>query len=104
MSVSTFKFIIRVINPCKYSSFTTINNYVYNTLYPDTTLATISTSVLLPKTATFSEWTDQASIAYTTADQYTLCGTRTYSYSPTYTWLTYTSATKTFTVSPTLSS
>jgi hypothetical protein len=87
MSDSNFGFILRVTNPCKYSSFTSRTSNTLNTLTP-TTINTINTSVLLSTSEVFSEFIDLTSSTYTTADDYTLCGARTYSFTPAYSWLT----------------
>jgi hypothetical protein len=55
----------------------------------------------VPRSTTFSEFTDAASSSYTTADDFTMCGARTYTYSPTsYSWLAFDSASRTITASP----
>ncbi len=62
-------------------------------------IASIDTSVRLSKAVTFAEFTDAASAAYTTVDDYTMCGARTYTIDGTYpTWLTLNSAAKSLTV------
>ena len=62
-------------------------------------IAQIDASVRLSKSVTFPEFTDAASAAYTTIDDYTMCGGRTYTIDGTTpTWLTLNSATKSLTV------
>lgn len=62
-------------------------------------IASIDTSVRLSKVATFAEFPDAASAAYTTVDDYTMCGARTYTIDGTTpTWLTLNSAAKSLTV------
>jgi hypothetical protein len=83
-----------VTNPCKYQSFTSATDNTLNSLTA-TTIGTINTSVLLSNSAVFSEYIDLTSTSYTTVDDYALCGARTYTVSPTYSWLTLVSASPT---------
>lgn len=62
-------------------------------------IASIDTSVRLSKVVTFAEFTDAASAAYTTVDDYTMCGARDYTIDGTTPlWLTLNSAAKSLTV------
>ena len=102
LSNSDYGFILRIHNPCKYSSFTSSSSYTTNT-QTAATITQISTTVLIPATTTFTEFTDAASSSYTTADDFTMCGARSYTYSPTsYSWLAFDIASKTFTATPTV--
>jgi len=82
MSNNGFVFVLRVTNPCKYSSFTSNTDYSLNTLIPDSTIAEISTTVFVSASMTFSAFFDDSSINYSTLDGFTLCGERTYTVSP----------------------
>lgn len=64
-----------------------------NTITPST-ISTMTTSVKAsnqPVNQTWSAFTDAYSLAKGT-DGYTLCGARTYSFSPAYSWLTLTTS------------
>jgi len=84
-----------VINPCGDPTTLVMNglmqppNALMNTLTPST-ISNKITSVKAsnqPLSYTWSAFTDAYSLAKG-ANGYTLCGVRTYSFSPTYTWLT----------------
>ena len=61
-----------------YASYTDSSTYTLNTLNPPSVTPSITTTVLVPASTTYGTVTDAASMLYTTFDDYSMCGARTY--------------------------